>query len=88
MFQVRKDPELCPHVDKLVHPSIDYMLTLQFPSGNFPAVVGDKDDRLVHWCHGAPGWTSMWALAYQVTSVFPNNKPLIIQRIKQELKAS
>ena len=67
LFQVRKDPELCSHIDKLVRPTIDYMLTLQFPSGNYPAVVGDTDDRLVHWCHGAPGWASMWALAYQVT---------------------
>ncbi|KAK7110913.1 glutathione S-transferase LANCL1-like [Littorina saxatilis] len=65
LLLARKDPELCAEIDKVVPATMDYLLKLQFPSGNFPAVIGEKDDRLVHWCHGAPGWTSMLALAYQ-----------------------
>ncbi|XP_076439508.1 glutathione S-transferase LANCL1-like [Babylonia areolata] len=61
-----KDPQVRPQILELVRPSLDYLLTLQLPSGNFPPVIGEQDDRLVHWCHGAPGWASMWALAYQV----------------------
>ncbi|PVD30460.1 hypothetical protein C0Q70_09726 [Pomacea canaliculata] len=60
-----KEPEVRPHIESLVQPCIDFMLSLRFPSGNYPAVVGDSDDRLVHWCHGAPGWVAMFALAYQ-----------------------
>lgn len=64
-FQKVKEPEVRPHIESLVQPCIDFMLSLRFPSGNYPAVVGDSDDRLVHWCHGAPGWVAMFALAYQ-----------------------
>lgn len=66
LMLTRNDPELQPMIDKFVPPTLDYMLKLKFPSGNYPAVIGDEDDRLVHWCHGAPGWASMWALAYQI----------------------
>ncbi|KAM1343408.1 hypothetical protein PS2_007543 [Malus domestica] len=27
----------------------------RFPSSNFPSRDGSESDRLVHWCHGAPG---------------------------------
>jgi len=39
--------------------TIDYICDLQFPSGNFPSHVQDagspERDKLVHFCHGAPG---------------------------------
>lgn len=66
LMLTRNDSELQPLIDKYVPPTLDYMLKLRFASGNYPAVIGDEEDRLVHWCHGAPGWASMWALAYQV----------------------
>ncbi|XP_041365618.1 lanC-like protein 2 isoform X2 [Gigantopelta aegis] len=56
---------LQPDIDKLVKPSIDYMLTLRFPSGNCPSSIGSNTDKLVHWCHGAPGWIHMFVLAYK-----------------------
>ncbi|CAH1788986.1 unnamed protein product [Owenia fusiformis] len=54
-------------LEKLVQPTIDHLMTLKLPSGNWPSSVesGDKD-RLVQWCHGAPGWVHMFIKAYQV----------------------
>ncbi|XP_050418771.1 glutathione S-transferase LANCL1 isoform X1 [Patella vulgata] len=47
--------------------SIDYMLTLQFPSGNCPSSLDSSSgDKLIHWCHGAPGWIYTFIVAYQV----------------------
>jgi hypothetical protein len=40
----------------LVLSTLDYCLSLRFESGNFPSSEkDDPDDRLVQWCHGAPG---------------------------------
>ena len=40
----------------VVKPSIDYLLDVVFPSGNLPSSLESSHaDRLVHWCHGAPG---------------------------------
>jgi len=42
-------------------------MTMKFPSGNYPSSVGSgSGDLLVHWCHGAPGWIHLFALAYKV----------------------
>ena len=51
---------------ELVKPSIDWMMSICFPSSNLPAVLGDNSDRLVHWCHGAPGAIFLFSLAYKV----------------------
>jgi len=53
-------------LNNLLKPSIDFLLSLQFSSGNFPSSLGNETDRLVHWCHGAPGAIHMFGLAYQV----------------------
>eukprot|EP01105_Mastigella_eilhardi_P012408 TRINITY_DN2844_c0_g1_i1.p1 TRINITY_DN2844_c0_g1~~TRINITY_DN2844_c0_g1_i1.p1 ORF type:complete len:260 (+),score=46.38 TRINITY_DN2844_c0_g1_i1:799-1578(+) len=34
---------------------LDWLLTLQYPSGNFPSSLGSRSDELVQWCHGGPG---------------------------------
>lgn len=49
-----------------VRPTVDYLVNCQFPSGNFPSSKGNDKDRLVHWCHGAPGLVSVLLLAHQV----------------------
>lgn len=39
-----------------VKESVDYLLSLQTCSGNFPVSTDEiESDELVHWCHGAPG---------------------------------
>ncbi|XP_074601196.1 lanC-like protein 2 [Brevipalpus obovatus] len=50
----------------LVRPTIDYVLTLRHPSGNFQSSAGSSDDKLVHWCHGAPAAVHLFSLAYKV----------------------
>lgn len=53
-------------VHRLVKPSVDYVCSLKFPSGNYPPCVGDERDLLVHWCHGAPGVVYMLLQAHKV----------------------
>ncbi|XP_032513938.2 lanC-like protein 2 isoform X2 [Danaus plexippus] len=50
-----------------VRPTIDWLMKQQFPSGNFPSSLhSSSGDRLVQWCHGAPGFIPLCILAYQV----------------------
>lgn len=51
---------------QLVKPSIDYLMDKTFPSGNLPSSRGSNTDKLVHWCHGAPGAVHMFLKAFQV----------------------
>jgi len=51
----------------LVRRSVDYLITLRFPSGNYPSSLRSREnDKLVHWCHGAPGFIHMFIQAYRV----------------------
>uniref|UniRef100_A0A0E0R0Y3 Uncharacterized protein n=2 Tax=Oryza TaxID=4527 RepID=A0A0E0R0Y3_ORYRU len=43
-----------------------YMIRNRYPTGNYPSSEGSESDRLVHWCHGAPGVALTLAKAYQV----------------------
>uniref|UniRef100_A0A3B3VXM1 LanC lantibiotic synthetase component C-like 2 (bacterial) n=1 Tax=Poecilia latipinna TaxID=48699 RepID=A0A3B3VXM1_9TELE len=52
---------------ELVRPSIDYVRHKRFRSGNFPSSLSNESDRLVHWCHGAPGVIHMLIMAYKVS---------------------
>ncbi|CAN1293478.1 LanC-like protein GCR2 [Linum perenne] len=38
-----------------VKATLRYMIRNRFPSGNYPSSEASENDRLVHWCHGAPG---------------------------------
>lgn len=49
-----------------VLPSLHYLQNLKYPSGNFPSSVGSKTDKLIHWCHGAPGMTMLFYQAYEI----------------------
>ena len=54
-------------------PTVKFLADLQLPSGNFPSSLESchddsrHSDRLVHWCHGAPGFIHMLSHAYQVS---------------------
>ena len=56
-------------INKILKPSIDFMFTLKYPSGNYPSSIDSKSDRLIHWCHGAPGFIHMFVMAFKVRSV-------------------
>lgn len=50
-----------------IKPTLDWLMRQQLSSGNFPSSLESKSrDRLVQWCHGAPGFVPLCLLAYQV----------------------
>lgn len=51
---------------KLIRESINFVQNIRYPSHNYPSSMGSQTDRLVHWCHGAPGVVHMLIKAYQV----------------------
>ncbi|XP_062847267.1 lanC-like protein 2 isoform X1 [Trichomycterus rosablanca] len=51
---------------ELVRPSVDYVRHKKFRSGNYPSSLSNETDRLVHWCHGAPGVVHMLIMAHKV----------------------
>jgi len=51
---------------ELVKMCVDFVDSIQFQSGNYPSSLGRDVDRLLHWCHGAPGVIYMLATAYEV----------------------
>lgn len=44
--------------------TLQFIHGLQYPSGNFPSSYGSQKDKLVHWCHGAPGGVYLMIKAY------------------------
>lgn len=62
---------ICPNILKkkqetLLINSIDNLLNQCFSGGNIRSSFGSDKDRLIHWCHGAPGAVHLYALAYKV----------------------
>ncbi|KAM1356669.1 hypothetical protein ACFX13_031492 [Malus domestica] len=55
IMYVLMSTELKPAEVEDVKGTLRYMIKNRFPSGNFPSSEGSESDRLVHWCHGAPG---------------------------------
>ncbi|KAK4325887.1 hypothetical protein Pmani_003544 [Petrolisthes manimaculis] len=53
-------------LQEVVRGAVDYVCNLQQSSGNLPSSLNNTSDRLVHWCHGAPGAVFLFAKAYQV----------------------
>lgn len=55
ILHVLMDMELKPDEVEDVKGTLCYMIKNHYPSGNYPSSEGSESDRLVHWCHGAPG---------------------------------
>ncbi|XAR56560.1 hypothetical protein NMG60_11037098 [Bertholletia excelsa] len=55
IMHVLMDMELKPDEQEDVKGTLRYMIRNRFTSGNYPSSEGSESDRLVHWCHGAPG---------------------------------
>lgn len=53
-------------LSNVVKKSIDFVASLQYPSGNFQSSCGSESDRLVQWCHGAPAVVHLFTLAYKI----------------------
>ena len=62
-------PEWCLQPDNktFIENTLDHMLALQFPSGNFPLEAKtNSQDVQIHWCHGAPGFVYTLYHAHKV----------------------
>ncbi|KAG8092134.1 hypothetical protein GUJ93_ZPchr0012g19767 [Zizania palustris] len=66
IMHVLMHTELKPDEQDDVKNTLRYMITNRYPSGNYPSSEGSESDRLVHWCHGAPGVALTLAKAYEV----------------------
>lgn len=61
-----------PDAEKDVRQTVDFMLSLQTSSGNFPCAMDEvaiprpEPEELIHWCHGAPGVVYLMARAYHI----------------------
>nr|XP_018902618.1 PREDICTED: lanC-like protein 1 isoform X1 [Bemisia tabaci]XP_018902619.1 PREDICTED: lanC-like protein 1 isoform X1 [Bemisia tabaci] len=55
-----------PELNSLVRPTVDFLLQRRHPSTNLASSIGSNSDKLVQWCHGAPGAVQLFSLAYQV----------------------
>ncbi|KAJ0180506.1 hypothetical protein K1T71_003910 [Dendrolimus kikuchii] len=50
-----------------IKPTLDWLLTKRYSSGNFQSSFeSSSGDRLVQWCHGAPGFIPLCVLAHQI----------------------
>lgn len=56
-------------LQQYVRPTVDFLIASRLPSGNYPAVESATDDKLVHWCHGAPGMVHLFLESYRVFGV-------------------
>ncbi|KAI9186311.1 hypothetical protein LWI28_016113 [Acer negundo] len=68
IMHVLMDMELKPDEVEDVKGTLRYIIKNRFPGGNYPSSEGSESDRLVHWCHGAPGITLTLVKAAQVFS--------------------
>lgn len=55
IMHVLMDMELKPDEVEDIKCTLRFMIRNRFPSGNYRSSEGSESDRLVHWCHGAPG---------------------------------
>ncbi|KEH38770.1 lanC-like protein GCR2 [Medicago truncatula] len=66
IMNVLMDMELKPDEVEDIKGTLRYMIKNRFSSGNYPSSEGSESDRLVHWCHGAPGVTLTLVKAAEV----------------------
>jgi len=50
----------------LIQPTIDYLATRKYSTGNYPSSLGSENDKYIQWCHGAPGFLYLFSMAYKV----------------------
>ncbi|KAI4366081.1 hypothetical protein MLD38_022004 [Melastoma candidum] len=66
IMHVLMDMELKSDEAEDVKDTLRYMMRNRFASGNYRSSEGSESDRLVHWCHGAPGVSLTLTKAAQV----------------------
>ncbi|KAL6064520.1 LanC-like protein 3 [Balamuthia mandrillaris] len=70
LFQMMHLPKFMANatVSNLIRSTLDFLLTLQLPNGNFPTPtvppLPEEPDVLLQWCHGAPGYMPLFTKAW------------------------
>ncbi|CAF0896441.1 unnamed protein product [Adineta steineri] len=59
--------ELRLYVNSHLIPTVEFLKTKRLPSGNYLSSSNSQSDKLVQWCHGAPGFVYLFVRAYEVT---------------------
>jgi hypothetical protein len=49
-------------------PTVEFLKTKRLSSGNYLSSTDSKSDKLVQWCHGAPGFVYLFVRAYEVSA--------------------
>ena len=62
--RIAKDKDLI-EINAEISNTVDFLIKQQFDDGNFPSSLGSQSNKLVHFCHGAPGSIYTLSLAYQ-----------------------
>ena len=55
-----------PEDHQYIRETLDCLLKIRYPSGNYPSSLESEEDRLVQFCHGAPGFVLLFCQAYKV----------------------
>ncbi|CAF3930299.1 unnamed protein product [Adineta steineri] len=55
------------YIESHLIPTIEFLKTKRLSSGNYISSSDSKSDKLVQWCHGAPGFIYLFVRAYEVT---------------------
>ncbi|KAK9502103.1 hypothetical protein O3M35_012697 [Rhynocoris fuscipes] len=63
---VNKDLLTEYEINGLIKPTLDWLVSLRFRTGNFPSSERNDRDKLVQWCHGAPGFVHLFVVASEV----------------------
>jgi hypothetical protein len=61
------------YVNSHLIPTVEFLKTKRLSSGNYLSSSDSKSDKLVQWCHGAPGFVYLFIRAYEVSQ--SNNDP-------------
>ncbi len=55
------------YVNSHLIPTVEFLKTKRLSSGNYLSSSDSKSDKLVQWCHGAPGFVYLFIRAYEVS---------------------
>ena len=79
IMHVLMNMELKPDEVEDVKNTLRYMIKNRFPSGNFRSSEENDSDKLVHWCHGAPGVALTLIKAAEVFIVILVVRPVLLR---------
>ena len=89
LFHAKSLGALKPQALQYIDATLDALLAARLPHGNLPTVLGRRggctgaggtadDEGLVHWCHGAPGFVSLLAVAACEPSISAERRRMLV----------